>query len=165
MFARISRRCRDHGSGVFIHDPNLSTNDGLNGPVIGNTDPTNSAGGDFAPIMIERFTRVTNSTLFIYYTLSTWNPYTVVKMRSAFTIAPAINVGSAAYSESGFTCSWSAPTNESFPVQFSNGLPPVWTTLTNLLTSTNGSFNFTDDGSRTGGLGKTRFYRLRTGQP
>jgi hypothetical protein len=36
--------------------------------------------------MIERFTRVSGSMLKIYYVMSTWNPYTVVKMRSEFTI-------------------------------------------------------------------------------
>jgi CheY-like chemotaxis protein len=35
--------------------------------------------------MIERFTRVEGETLKIY-TMSTWNPYTVVKMRSEFKI-------------------------------------------------------------------------------
>jgi len=39
--------------------------------------------------MIERFTRVSGSTLSIYYALSTWNPYTIVLMRADFTIAPA----------------------------------------------------------------------------
>ena len=43
-------------------------------------------GGDYSPQMIERFTRVTGDTLMIYYTMSTWNPYTVVKMRSEFKI-------------------------------------------------------------------------------
>jgi len=39
--------------------------------------------------MVDRFTNVSGTTLTIYYTMSTWNPYTVVKMRSQFTIAPA----------------------------------------------------------------------------
>jgi uncharacterized protein (TIGR03437 family) len=37
--------------------------------------------------MIERFTRVSGNTLKIYYVLGTWNPHTVVKMRSQFTIS------------------------------------------------------------------------------
>ncbi|MGD1158368.1 MAG: hypothetical protein ABSA41_21450 [Terriglobia bacterium] len=36
--------------------------------------------------MIERFTEVKGDTLTIYYNLSTFNPYTVVKMRSEFKI-------------------------------------------------------------------------------
>jgi hypothetical protein len=79
---------RDNGFGVFIHNPNLPPpGDGLNGPVIGSNDPITTPGGDFAPLMIERFTRVAGSTLKIYYMMSTWNPYTVVKMRSEFRIA------------------------------------------------------------------------------
>jgi len=37
---------------------------------------------------IERFTRLSGSTLSIYYALSTWIPYTIVLMRADFTIAP-----------------------------------------------------------------------------
>lgn len=82
---------RDHGLGVFIHDPNILPDppgDGLNGPVIGSNDPYATRGGPFAPHLIERFTTVEGDTLKVYYTASTWNPYTVVKMRSEFTIEP-----------------------------------------------------------------------------
>jgi len=54
-------------------------------PVTGN-DPATTRGGGFAPEMIERFIEVQGDTLKIYYTLSTWNPYTVLKMESDFTI-------------------------------------------------------------------------------
>jgi hypothetical protein len=62
------------------------------GPTIGPQDssgnpPEKTRGGGFAPQMIERFTEVEGNTLKIYYTLSTWNPYAVVKMESDFTIA------------------------------------------------------------------------------
>jgi len=77
---------RDNGWGVFIHNPNASPNDGLDGPTIGSNDPATTPGGAYAPLLIERFTRVTGNTLKIYYLMSTWNPYTVVKMRSTFTI-------------------------------------------------------------------------------
>lgn len=81
---------RDKGFGVFIHNPNLAPpGDGLNGPTIGSNDPYTTPGGDFAPGIIERFTKVSGNTLSLYYTLSTWNPYTVVKMRSQFTITRA----------------------------------------------------------------------------
>jgi hypothetical protein len=36
--------------------------------------------------MIERFTEMDGDMLRIYYTLSTFNPYTIVKMSSEFTI-------------------------------------------------------------------------------
>ena len=76
-----------------MHNPSIVPDppgDGLNGPTIGDNDPYTTAGVIYAPLMIERFTTVAGNTLKIYYTMSTWNPYTVVKMRSEFTIAPAL---------------------------------------------------------------------------
>jgi len=84
-----------YGLGGFIHDPSIVPDppgDGLNGPVIGSNDPYLTAGGSFAPLMIERFITVAGSTLKIYYNLSTWNPYTIVRMRSEFEITQ-INSG------------------------------------------------------------------------
>ncbi len=156
----IFNKFRDGADGVFIHDPDLTNNDGLDGPTIGNNDPTNTFGGDFAPIMIERFTRVTNSTLFIYYTLSTWNPYAVVKMRSAFTIKPVIDPGSLVHKTNKFSFSWNAPTNISYQVDYTGNLLSGWTTFTDIITSTSGLFDFTN--TQTGGLPAARFYRLRT---
>jgi Domain of unknown function (DUF4185) len=76
---------RDRGFGLFIHNPNDNP-PGPAGPTIGDNDPNTTRGGDYAPQMIERFTKVQGDTLTIYYTMSTWNPYTVVKMRSEFKI-------------------------------------------------------------------------------
>jgi hypothetical protein len=159
----IFNKARDNGAGVFIHDPGLSYDDGLDGPVIGTNSPTATPGGDFAPIMIERFTRVTNSILYIYYTMSTWNPYTVVKMRSAFSIIPQIDAGTLVYKRNKFSFAWSAPTNESYQVEYTDSLPPSWTTFTNVITSTNGTFSFTNDESNGSGLPPSRSYRVRTG--
>jgi hypothetical protein len=84
----IFNQKRDGATGKFVHDPSITPNDGLNGPTIGGNDPRTTPGGTYAPYMIERFTRVSGSTLSIYYALSTWNPYTIVLMRADFTIAP-----------------------------------------------------------------------------
>ena len=77
---------RDRALGTFVHDPSIVPSDGLNGPTIGANDPNTTHGAAYAPYMIERFTRVTGNKLSIDYTLSTWNPYTIVRMRSDFTI-------------------------------------------------------------------------------
>jgi hypothetical protein len=77
---------RDGAVGTFIHDPRIVPSDGLNGPTIGPNDPDTTPGAAYAPYMIGRFTRVNGNTLSIYYTISTWNPYTIVEMRSDFTI-------------------------------------------------------------------------------
>ena len=96
----IYNACTNGGFGNYIHyvgdkkdagcraaDPGPS---GPGGPMVGqdngSNDPETQRGGAFAPSMIEPFTKVQNGTLSIYYTLSTWNPYTVVKMRSDFRI-------------------------------------------------------------------------------
>ena len=80
---------RDGAMGSFIHDPRIVPDppgDGLNGPTIGANNPYTTIGAAYAPYTIERFTKVSGSRLSIYYTLSTWNPYTTVEMRSDFTI-------------------------------------------------------------------------------
>lgn len=85
---------RDGAMGTFIHDPRITPNppgDGLNGPTIGGNDPYTTNGGAYAPFLIERFLEVSETTLSIYYTLSTWNPYTVVEMRSDFVIRRAVS--------------------------------------------------------------------------
>ena len=153
---------RDGGRGVFIYDATNHT--GPAGPVINpsQNNPTNTAGAVYGPYLIERFTRITNSTLFIYYTMSTWNPYTVVKMRSAFSITPVIDPGSLVKAKKKFSFAWSAPTNITYQVDYSSNLLSGWGTFTNIITSTNGTFNFTDNGTNSGGFGNTKFYRLRT---
>ena len=75
---------RDGGAGSFIR----SGTNGPAGPTIGGADPITTDGGTYAPYLLERFTRVTGNRLRLYYTLSTWNPYTVVLMQSDFTITP-----------------------------------------------------------------------------
>ena len=78
---------REGAYGTLMHDPTIVPSDGLNGPTIGENDPNTTRGAGYAPYMIERFTRVRGDRLSIYYVLSTWNPYTIVEMRSDFTIS------------------------------------------------------------------------------
>ncbi len=86
-----------YGLGGYVHNPNVLPDppgDGLNGPTIGTNDIYTTSGGTFAPQLIERFVTVTGSTLKIYWNVSTWNPYVIVRMRSEFTIGstPAISL-------------------------------------------------------------------------
>jgi hypothetical protein len=161
----IFNKSRDNGLGYFIYSPDTNQYHdlALAGPTVDPTTspPLTTPGGDFAPIMIERFTRVTNSTLLIYYTLSTWNPYAVVKMRSSFTIVPVIDPASIVKTGNQFSFAWTAPTNISYQVEYSTNLLSGWTAFTNVTTSTNGTFNFTDDGTTIGTSGNAAFYRLR----
>jgi hypothetical protein len=72
----------------FIHNPKADPPDGLSGPVIGKpkSEWEATAGGHYAPYVVERFTKVIGPELHIYYCLSTWNPYVVVLMKSRFTV-------------------------------------------------------------------------------
>lgn len=86
----VFNAARDDGSGVFIYNPNHNP-PGPAGPTINptNNPPATTPGGVYAPLLIERFTTVEGNLLKIYFTMSTWNPYTVVRMRSEFTITRA----------------------------------------------------------------------------
>ncbi|HXT38411.1 MAG TPA: hypothetical protein VN887_00160, partial [Candidatus Angelobacter sp.] len=81
-------------------------------------------------------------------------------VQGAGAAGPLINFSSLTMTPGGFVLNWTAPVADRFNVQYATNLPPVWMTFTNLITSTNGSFTFTDDGSQTGGLGGLRFYQL-----
>jgi subtilisin-like proprotein convertase family protein len=65
-------------------------------------------------------------------------------------------------SGSGVTIHWTASASNQFRIQWANSLPiAAWNTLSTVVTSANGNFSFTDDGSQTGGLGSQRYYRLQ----
>jgi hypothetical protein len=75
---------RDGASGTFIHNPDARPDDGVAGPVIGkaNANPRAVRGGNYAPYVVERWTKLQGAELNLYYVLSTWNPYVVVLMKS-----------------------------------------------------------------------------------
>lgn len=78
---------RDGGLGTYIYTTNSNYTDlNLAGPTIGGNIPTNTTGGSYAPYLIGRFTQVSSNVLTIYFTLSTWNPYTVVLIKSQFDV-------------------------------------------------------------------------------
>lgn len=152
---------RDLGLGAFVYSTNASYHDlNLAGPTIGGNVPTNTSGGIYAPYMIERFTQVVSNTLTIYYTMATWNPYTIVLMKSDFIIVPQIDPGSLVHKKNKFSFAWNAPMNSSYQVDYASNLLAGWTTFTNIVNSANGRFDFTN--TEIGGLPSSRFYRLRT---
>ena len=97
------------GLGNFIHYPSTSTDNpcpavsnkkAAQGPIIGaGPDPffagkssggsvTSTRGAVYAPFQIESFATVQDDgVLSIYFNMSTWNPYTVVLMESAYGIS------------------------------------------------------------------------------
>ena len=104
---RIFNDCRDNALGNFIYyyyakaSGNTCPTAVLGGPAgptisLANNPPQTTKGGGYAPLMVYRFTEIAGNTLKIFYTLSTWNPYTAVLMESDFTIAPAFFAGEVA---------------------------------------------------------------------
>jgi hypothetical protein len=115
-----------YGLGGYIHNPNILPDppgDGLNGPMIGSNDIYTSSGGGFAPQLIERFVTLTSNTLEIYYNLSTWNPYVVVRIRSQFTVTGcqySLSQGGQAFTSSGGTGSVAINTAPGCPWSVTN---------------------------------------------
>ena len=71
------------------------------------------------------------------------------------------DVKSVTWVTNSIVLTWSAPTYESFQVQWAPALPAAsWTTVPGLITSATGVFQFVDNGSLTAPLGSKRFYRL-----
>lgn len=73
---------KDGGYGHFMHIANDP--DDPNSPDDHLSDPGREGdwGGEYAPIFIPRYVKGTGTTTTIRYTMSTWNPYTVVIMES-----------------------------------------------------------------------------------
>jgi hypothetical protein len=63
-------------------------------------------------------------------------------------------------SSGGTTMKWTAAPSAQFQIQWKDGLTQPWQTDPNVITSANGNFTFTDNGSQTAPLGTMRFYRL-----
>jgi hypothetical protein len=69
---------RDKGYGQYMHiPPRAGGTDKLH-----DADRENEFGGEYGPYIMARYTRGTADLCTIYYTMSTWNPYQVVVMRS-----------------------------------------------------------------------------------
>jgi len=74
---------------------------------------------------------------------------------------PPLVISSISLSPKGALLQWHADTNHTFNVQWTPSLlSPGWLTFSNAVSSTNGSLLFLDDGSQTGGLGPSRYYRI-----
>jgi hypothetical protein len=111
-------------------------------------------------MLIERFITVSNATLRLYYTMGTFNPYTVVKMRSEFTIRPVIDPASLVHKKNKVEFLLGRANERKLPGGLFTNLSSGWTTFPDIVTSTTGTFDFTN--MQSGGLPGQAFYRLRT---
>jgi hypothetical protein len=64
----------------------------------------------------------------------------------AVVVNPLPVLGSVTFTNGGFLLTWYAPTNDQFRVQWTTNLAPaiIWTPFPGIITSTNGTFTFTD---------------------
>ncbi|HXE42031.1 MAG TPA: hypothetical protein VN516_03315, partial [Candidatus Baltobacteraceae bacterium] len=69
-------------------------------------------------------------------------------------------ISSISASGNGTTLNWTASPTAQFQVQWTDDLTQPWNTDPQIITSNDGNFTFTDDGSQTAPLGSNRFYRL-----
>lgn len=76
---------KDKGYGHFMHKPDwlAREKDGLEDPGRANT-----WGGEYGPYIMARYTTGNANGCRIYYTMSTWNPYQVVVMRTDLRMQP-----------------------------------------------------------------------------
>lgn len=70
---------RDNGYGRFIH---IAARPKKKGDALSDPKRAGEWGGEYGPYVVARFTRGSSGRCRIYYTMSTWNPYQVVVMRS-----------------------------------------------------------------------------------
>ena len=70
---------RDNGYGHFMH---ISAKFQEKTDTLSDPKRDDQWGGEYGPYVMSRFTTGTNRQCRIYYTMSTWNPYQVVVMRS-----------------------------------------------------------------------------------
>ena len=70
----------DGGYGHFIHLPGYDN--------ITDLGRTNEIGGPYGPYLVDKFTKGNSETSTVYFTLSTWNPYTTVLMKAELELKP-----------------------------------------------------------------------------
>jgi len=110
----IFNACRDNGYGRFMFyyyatakdndcpaaapgAPRRTGSSGPAGPTAGDQAKniaTTTRGIAYGPAIVDRFTTIQGRTLKLYFMLSTWNPYAVVMMQSAFQIGCPVGGGS-----------------------------------------------------------------------
>lgn len=70
---------RDNGYGHFMH---ISSRFRRKSDALSDPNRAHQWGGEYGPYIMARYTHEVNGHCRIYYTMSTWNPYQVVVMRS-----------------------------------------------------------------------------------
>jgi hypothetical protein len=91
---------------------------------------------------------ITNG-LFTFFDVGTQYPFTglrfyrLILVGVSTAVTPPI-ISSVFINTNGVNLQWTASVSEQFKVQWATNLPPTWNVFTNIITSTNGTFLFTD---------------------
>ncbi len=119
------------------------------------------------PDWIDHSDTITATDLVTTYCVPLPSPYHFFRVIEGVALDPGsavqIPIGRITVGPGGVKIEWQAPPTYKFDVQYSDVLPPVWNTVPGgPITSTDGNFTFTDDGTLTGGppLPPIRFYRI-----
>ena len=87
--------------------------------------------------------------------------FRIVEGLSPLSAGNPITFTGMSYGTNGLSLRWAAPPNLRFVAEWTATLaPPAWRPYPDYITSTNTIYTFTDDGSKTGGLGTSRYYRF-----
>ena len=75
-------------------------------------------------------------------------------------LGSSLTLSSVSAASSGTTLKWTAAADAQFQMQWADTLAQPWNTDSQIITSSDGNFIYTDDGSQTAPQGPMRFYRL-----
>jgi len=110
---------------------------------------------------------ITATNFEVTYCLSLPTPFKFFRIAEGWGLpaggpsATATNLTIMPHRPSGYLLNWNSSPNQQFGVSWSRTMPSTyWNTFTNIVTSTNNSYFFIDDGSQTRDLRSPRFYRL-----
>jgi hypothetical protein len=92
---------------------------------------------------------------------SPYHYFRLVEGLSPLSVGNQIPFSGMSYGTNGVSFRWTAPPNQRYVAEWSSTLfPPSWQPYPDFITSTTTTYVFTDDGSKTGGLGTSRYYRF-----
>jgi hypothetical protein len=106
---------------------------------------------------------ITASDFSTTYCVALPSPFHFFRVREGLVlVAQPPVISSLVASSKGVLLQWSATSGARFHVQWTDMLasPACWTSFPNVISSTNSSFSFSDDGSQARPLSAMRYYRL-----
>jgi len=105
---------------------------------------------------------LTATDFFTTFCIPLPSPFNFFSVQEGIVVIPdPIVISSIVHSNNAIWLQWTAPKEDRFTVEWTPSLEsPSWVSFTNVITSTDGTFTFQDEGTQSGPPGQTRFYRL-----